>query len=396
MSTPTSTPSRTPREPSPETAAHLTNLRVSTGREDRRVDIVRGVSLRLTRGRVLALVGESGSGKSLTSLAFMGLLPPGLRATTSAAAIGDTDTRDLTPARWRQLRGPRVAMVFQDPSSALNPAFTIGWQIAEPLRRHLGLRGRAARARAVALMEQVGIPDAERRYGAYPHEFSGGMRQRVVIAMALALDPDVLLADEPTTALDVTVQAQILRLLAARQREAGLAMLLVSHDLGVVAKVAQDVAVMYAGRVVEQGPLATVYERPAHPYTRGLMEAVPEAAGPGGRLRSIPGQPPDPRRMPGGCAFHPRCPLATDRCAGEDPAVRELPDGREVACHHAESVLSLAPARPDRDPRPDGTGDRPHDPAGEGAATGPAPASGPPGTGAGPDDPAHRHGRTDG
>ncbi|WP_019548351.1 ABC transporter ATP-binding protein [Streptomyces sulphureus] len=328
-------------------AAEVRDLHIAFGSGRDGTDVVRGVSLALHRGRVLALVGESGSGKSLTSLAFMGLLPAGARVASGSVRVEGADTGEFTPRQWRAVRGTRIAMVFQDPASALNPAFTVGWQIAEPFRRRLGDSRARAREKAVALMETVGIPEPERRYHAHPHEFSGGMRQRAVVAMALALEPAVLLADEPTTALDVTVQAQILRLLAERQRAAGLAMLLVSHDLGVVAKLAQEVAVVYAGRIVEQGDLDTVYAAPAHPYTRGLMEAVPEAAAGEPRLRSIAGHPPDPGRVPDGCAFHPRCAFATARCTTERPLLRTLADGRGAACHHAESVLAgTAPGGP--------------------------------------------------
>ncbi|RSN68700.1 MULTISPECIES: ABC transporter ATP-binding protein [Actinomadura] len=334
---------RPPRPPdAADVAAELRDVHIGfrSGRDV--VPVVRGVGLRLRRGRVLALVGESGSGKSLTSLALIGLLPPGAEITAGAVLLDGEDTAGFSARRWREARGDRVAMVFQDPMAALNPGFTVGRQIAEPFRRRLGLGRREARERAVALMREVGIADAESRYDDHPHEFSGGMRQRAVIAMALALGPSVLLADEPTTALDVTVQAQILRLLARRQQESDLATLLVSHDLGVVAKVAQEVAVMYAGRIVERGPLDAVYTRPAHPYTLGLLEAMPDARE-GGRLKPIPGAPPDPRRPPGGCAFHPRCPFATDVCRTEDPPATEDGD-RAVACHHADEVTASRPA----------------------------------------------------
>ncbi|WP_149258652.1 ABC transporter ATP-binding protein [Actinomadura sp. K4S16] len=329
-----------------EVAAELRDVHIGFRSGRQVTPVVRGVGLRLRRGRVLALVGESGSGKSLTSLALIGLLPPGAEVMSGAVVLDGEDTAGFSARRWRETRGSRVAMVFQDPMAALNPGFAVGAQIAEPFRRRLGLGRREARERAVALMREVGIADAEGRYGDHPHEFSGGMRQRAVIAMALALGPSVLLADEPTTALDVTVQAQILRLLARRQREADLATLLVSHDLGVVARVAQDVAVMYAGRIVERGPLDAVYTRPAHPYTLGLLEAVPDA-GSGGRLKPIEGVPPDPRHRPGGCAFHPRCPFATERCRTDDPPLTEDGD-RAVACHHSAEV---AASRPSEEPR---------------------------------------------
>jgi peptide/nickel transport system ATP-binding protein/oligopeptide transport system ATP-binding protein len=359
-----------PLGPAGEPAAELRDVHIGFRSGRHVTPVVRGISLTLRRGRVLALVGESGSGKSLTSLALIGLLPPGAEITAGAVRLGGEDTGGFSARRWREVRGDQVAMVFQDPMAALNPGFPVGWQIAEPFRRRLGLGRREARERAVALMREVGIADAPRRFGDHPHEFSGGMRQRAVIAMAMALGPAVLLADEPTTALDVTVQAQILQLLARRQREDDLATLLVSHDLGVVARLAQDVAVMYAGRIVERGPLDAVYTRPAHPYTLGLLEAMPEAADPGNggpagngaetggagkgiaasgaRLKPIPGLPPDPRRPPGGCAFHPRCPFATGLCRTEDPPLAET-GGRAVACHHSDRVTAATgpgPAAP--------------------------------------------------
>ncbi|MCP9976634.1 ABC transporter ATP-binding protein [Actinomadura madurae] len=336
MTVPAVHPAQTPA--AGDAAAELRGVHIGFRSGRRVTPVVRGVDLRLRRGRVLALVGESGSGKSLTSLALIGLLPPGAEVTSGSVVLDGEDTGGFSARRWREVRGGRVAMVFQDPMAALNPGFAVGRQIAEPFRRRLGLGRREARERAVALMREVGIADAESRYGDHPHRFSGGMRQRAVIAMALALGPSVLLADEPTTALDVTVQAQILRLLARRQREADLATLLVSHDLGVVARVAQDVAVMYAGRIVERGPLDAVYTRPAHPYTLGLLEAVPDAED-DGRLKPIKGVPPDPRRPPGGCAFHPRCPFATAVCREEDPPLAEDGD-RAVACHHSAEVTA--------------------------------------------------------
>ncbi|MQT05218.1 ABC transporter ATP-binding protein [Streptomyces jumonjinensis] len=330
-------------------AARLRGVHIGFGGRGDELPVVRGVDLDLVPGRVTALVGESGSGKSLTALALMGLLPAGARVGAGSVEIDGRDTAGFTDAQWRRLRGTKVAMVFQDPMAALNPSFTVGWQIAETLRRRRGTGRRAAREQTVELMRTVGIPDAEHKYREYPHEFSGGMRQRAVIAMALTLDPAVLLADEPTTALDVTVQAQILRLLAARQADTGMAMLLVSHDLGVVARVAQDVAVMYAGRIVETGALDDVYTSPAHPYTRGLLDAVPDPARPG-RLVPIDGQPPAPGHRPAGCAFAPRCPYATETCRTDDPPLVPLAASRpgpatgqhSVACHHSDRVLARA------------------------------------------------------
>ncbi|GLY75629.1 ABC transporter ATP-binding protein [Actinoallomurus iriomotensis] len=327
--------------------ARLRGVHIGFGAPGRERPVVRGVELDLVPGRVTALVGESGSGKSLTTLALMGLLPGGARVSAGSVEIDGQDTAGFTDAQWRRLRGPKIAMVFQDPMAALNPSFTVGWQVAETFRRHQGVSHRTARARTIELMRTVGIPDAEHKYHSYPHEFSGGMRQRAMIAMALALEPEVLLADEPTTALDVTVQAQILRLLTTRQAEARMAMLLVSHDLGVVARVAQHVAVMYAGRIVEAGTLDEVYTTPAHPYTRGLLDAMPDPGRPG-RLVPIEGQPPAPGHLPAGCAFAPRCRFATEVCRTDDPATLPVPGrgtstGHVAACHHSARILGTEP-----------------------------------------------------
>jgi oligopeptide transport system ATP-binding protein len=305
------------------------------------VRAVRGVSLTVEKGQTLAVVGESGSGKSLTSLAIMGLLPAQAMAVEGEVSFDGVDLFDLSPDELRQLRGEELAMIFQDPLSALNPALTVGYQIAEMFRRRRGMSRADAHERTVAAMTEVGIPDAAHRARSYPHEFSGGMRQRVMIAMALALEPRLLIADEPTTALDVTVQAQILRLLRERQRN-GLAMIIISHDLGVVARTAQSVVVMYAGRAVESGTIAEVYASPAHPYTQGLMAASPSARDGGREVRPIDGNPPDLTALPGGCAFHPRCPLAREVCRTESPPLRTLPSGRASACHFAEEVLDHA------------------------------------------------------
>jgi oligopeptide transport system ATP-binding protein len=303
------------------------------------VHTVRGVSLTVSSGQTLAVVGESGSGKSLTSLAVMGLLPAQASVVDGTVRFDGHDLFDLSPDELRELRGEELAMIFQDPLSALNPSLTVGYQIAEMFRRRRGMSRSASHERAVAAMTEVGIPDAAQRAKNYPHEFSGGMRQRVMIAMALALAPRLLIADEPTTALDVTVQAQILRLLRDRQRD-GLAMIIISHDLGVVARTAQSVVVMYAGQAVESGTIGEVYSGPAHPYTLGLMAASPSARDGTRELRPIDGNPPDPTALPEGCAFHPRCPFARERCRTETPALRLLPSGRASACHFAEEVLS--------------------------------------------------------
>ncbi|WP_285739532.1 ABC transporter ATP-binding protein [Kitasatospora phosalacinea] len=308
------------------------------------VRAVNGLGYTLHAGQTLALLGESGSGKSVAALAVMGLLPtPPARITRGAVRLHGRDLLRLSDAEHRKVRGTRIAMVFQDALSALNPVLTVGHQIGELFRVHRGLGRRQARARAVELMDRVRIPAAARRVDDYPHQFSGGMRQRVMIAMALALDPEVVIADEPTTALDVTVQAQIMRLLAELQQETGTGLLLITHDLGVVASVADRITVMYAGRVVEESDAPRLYAAPAHPYTRGLLESVPRLDRPGRRLVPVPGSPPDLAHLPTGCAFHPRCAAARARCADERPAL--LPVGaaaeeRSSACHFTDEVTA--------------------------------------------------------
>jgi oligopeptide/dipeptide ABC transporter ATP-binding protein len=316
----------------------VTDLRLCLGRGAERVDLVRGVSLAVPRGTTLGVVGESGSGKSLTALSMMGLLPPGVSVGGGDIVFDGRPVVRLSEEEWRPLRGKQLGMIFQDPLSALNPCIRVGDQIAEMFRRRAGLGRREAHARAVAAMEEVGIPDAERRSRSYPHEFSGGMRQRVMIAMALSLHPQLLIADEPTTALDVTIQAQIMRLLRARKEATGLTMILISHDLGVVSRSADAVVVMYAGRVVESGPSREILSVPAHPYTVGLMRSVPDRRRPNAALEAIPGQPPDPRTVPAGCSFHPRCPIARDICRTEIPPLRSAGLGRASACHFAHEL----------------------------------------------------------
>jgi oligopeptide transport system ATP-binding protein len=291
---------------------------------------VAGVDFSLESGEILGLVGESGCGKSLTLLALMGLLPPGAKVAGSAL-LGGRDLLELAPAEHRRVRGAELAMVFQDPMSSLNPYLTVGRQIAEVLEVHRCFGKADAWRRAGELLEQVHVPDASDRLHRYPHELSGGMRQRVMIAMALACEPTVLLADEPTTALDVTVQAQILALFREIRDRLGTAIVLVTHDLGVVAAVCDRIGVMYAGRMVESARADALFAAPAHPYTRGLMAAVPDPRG--GVARGIPGVPPDPRRVVGGCPFEPRCVSRMDRCSAERPLPRIAPDGRTVACH---------------------------------------------------------------
>ena len=295
------------------------------------VDILDGISFRLEAGRTLGVVGESGCGKSMTALAVMGLVPAPNRI-TGRLSLGGADLLGLSETALRRLRGKRMAMIFQEPMTALNPVVAVGTQIAEMLEVHDGVSTREARRRAVVLLREVGIAAAETRAGAYPHQLSGGMRQRVMIAMAIACRPALLIADEPTTALDVSVQAQILDLLLELQRNEGMAMLFISHDLGVISEMADDVMVMYAGRVVEQGRAAEVIGAPGHPYTKGLIETVPDISRRQRLLSVIPGGVPDPRRRGAGCGFAPRCSLAEAVCVA---AVPPLSGGaHRVACVH--------------------------------------------------------------
>jgi peptide/nickel transport system ATP-binding protein len=298
---------------------------------------VDGVSLSVAPGRTLAVVGESGCGKSATALAIMGLLAPNAEVGGAMRLAGDA----LTPERQRQARGGAMAMIFQEPMTSLNPAFTAGAQVAEALMVHEGLDAAAAMRRAEAMLERVHIPDPARRARQYPHQLSGGMRQRVMIAIALACRPRLLIADEPTTALDVTVQAQILALLDELKRETGTAVVLVTHDLGVVEDHADEVVVMYAGRVAERAPAAALFAQPEHPYTIGLLGAAPRLDARRARLASIEGTVPDLRHPPPGCRFQPRCPFALAACAAP-PALRELAPAHAAACHRAPLDQALA------------------------------------------------------
>ncbi|MFI1483939.1 ABC transporter ATP-binding protein [Streptomyces sp. NPDC020747] len=302
------------------------------------VPVVRGVSFAVRSGETLALLGESGCGKSMTAHAVAGLLDPAAEVVGGQALLEGEDLLALGARARRRLAGPGLAIVFQDALSALNPVQTVGAQLAEPFRIHERLSRRAARAKAIELMERVGIPEARSRAGAYPHQFSGGMRQRLLIAMAVALRPKVLLADEPTTALDVTVQAQIMDLLRELRSEQRMALVLITHDLGLVAEHADRVAVMYAGTVVETGPVAEVFGKPNHPYTRGLLESVPAEQHKGTRLSSIPGSPPDFRSVPSGCAFRMRCPMARDLCATHRPVLAGTGADRAAACHFGKEL----------------------------------------------------------
>ncbi|MGW7689328.1 ABC transporter ATP-binding protein [Streptomyces asiaticus] len=302
------------------------------------VRAVNGVGFQVRKGRTLALLGESGCGKSMTALSIVGLLDPTAEVTGGSVKVSGTDVLRLGRAGRRKLAGPVLSIVFQDALTALNPVQPVGRQLAEPFRIHRGMSRRDARERAVELMTRVGIPEPRLRARAYPHQFSGGMRQRLLIAMAVALDPDVLIADEPTTALDVTVQAQIMRLLRDLQTERDMALVLITHDLAVVAQRADDVVVMYAGNVVETGPVAEVFSRPRHPYTKGLLDSVPEHAVRGRPLPAVPGSPPELSAVPSGCVFQARCPLAQERCAQERPRLMSVGASRSAACHFSEEL----------------------------------------------------------
>jgi oligopeptide/dipeptide ABC transporter ATP-binding protein len=312
------------------------DLRVSFPSGTGRVAPVDGVSFAIGRGETLALVGESGSGKSLTSLALLQLIPaPGRIDPGSAVRLGDVDLMTLRGEALRRIRGRRIGMVFQDPAASLNPVLTIGDQISETILAHLPLSAREARGRTEGLLAEVGLSDGTARYGSYPHQLSGGMRQRVMIAIALAAEPELLIADEPTSALDVTVQAQILELLDRLKLARGMAMLLITHDLGVVAGRADRVAVMYAGQIVEEAPTPRLFGQPAHPYTRGLLASLPRLRGPKLPLVAIPGTVPVPGEWPAGCRFHPRCPQAMPACT-QDPPVVQLTGGVSTRCWLAQ------------------------------------------------------------
>ena len=313
------------------------------------VHAVNGISFDLGEGELLGVVGESGSGKSVTMMSLLKLLPmPPAEIASGRVRLDGEDLMALDPDDLTDVRGARVGFVFQDPMTSLNPVLTIGYQLTEPLRVHLGMSRVAARRRAVELLERVGIPAAASRLGDFPHQFSGGMRQRVMIAIALACDPMVLIADEPTTALDVTIQAQILDLVKRLRRESGMAIIWITHDLGVIAGLADRVMVMYGGLVVERASVAKLYKEPRHPYTRGLLGTLPRLDGTRAeRLESIPGQPPRLDRIPAACSFAPRCSHAFERCRRENPALQRVAEGHEVACwlEHAES---RPPRREDR------------------------------------------------
>lgn len=318
-------------------AVMLRDLKVAFGK----VQVVDGVDLTLERGQAMALIGESGSGKSVTLRAILRLFPEGRSRITGTVAVGDRDVLGLSKRELADYRGREVSMIFQEPLLAFDPVYTVGRQITEAILRHERVSQAEARARALALFERVRIPSPERRLDNFPHEMSGGMRQRAMIALALACRPQVLLADEPTTALDATVQIQILLLLRELQRDLGLSIILVTHDLGAAVEVADRISVMYAGHIVETGSARQIVRDPHHPYTVGLLRSRAEGAmDRGGRLQTIPGSPPDLANRPAGCPFAPRCFLAEERCRRERPPLGAVGDGHQAACWRAEEAAS--------------------------------------------------------
>ncbi|GAA1904590.1 ABC transporter ATP-binding protein [Streptomyces sodiiphilus] len=317
------------------------DLHVEFATRDGTVRAVNGVSYAVDAGQTLAVLGESGSGKSVTAQAVMGILdiPPG-RITGGRILFRGRDLLRASREERRAIRGEQMAMIFQDALSSLNPVHSVGIQLAEMFRVHRGMSRKDGKAKAVELMDRVRIPAARERVNDYPHQFSGGMRQRIMIAMALALEPALIIADEPTTALDVTVQAQVMDLLSELRREYRMGLILITHDLGVVADVADRIAVMYAGRIVEHAPVRDLYRSPAHPYTKGLLESVPRLDRKGKELYAIKGLPPNLLHVPPGCPFHPRCPLARDICVTDPPPLYEgMGEGRSSACHFWKETL---------------------------------------------------------
>ncbi|MFE6735496.1 ABC transporter ATP-binding protein [Microbacterium sp. NPDC057650] len=321
-----------------EIVLDVENLHVAIGAGKDAMQIVHRVDLQVRSGEVVALLGESGSGKSVTARAIMGLQEDAVVGADRLTLASD-DLLACTPEQRRRLRGESMSLVLQDALSALNPVLSIGDQIGDLIRAHRSMSRSATRARAVELLALVGIPSASKRVDDYPHQFSGGMRQRILIAMAIALDPKLLIADEPTTALDVTVQAQILDLLDGLRRELGMGLLLITHDLGVVMEVADRVAVMYSGRVVEAGDADAVLTEPAHPYTQALLRSIPQGGNRGEPLFAIPGSPPTPASIPAGCPFAPRCHMAIDDCRDARPPLVDVGSGRVAACFRSEELL---------------------------------------------------------
>jgi oligopeptide/dipeptide ABC transporter ATP-binding protein len=328
--------------PMNEPLLELENLSLAFRGRRGLTEVLSRASLRVRRGEIVGVVGESGSGKSVMALAIMRLLGAQGMITGGHIQFQGRDLAALAESELRSIRGRSIGMVFQEPMTSLNPLLRVGYQLGEVLAAHFGLTGAVARRRIVALLSSVGIASASERADAYPHELSGGMRQRVMIAMAMACEPALLIADEPTTALDVTIQAQILELMRRIRRDAGTAILLITHDMGVIARMADRVVVVYAGQIVEDAPARALFERPAHPYTRLLLDAVPTTRRKSARLPIIPGALPAPHRLPAGCRFHPRCPLAIDPCRSSLPQQTEVGEGRSARCWRAAELLSGA------------------------------------------------------
>ena len=332
--------------PAGEVVLEIEDLHVGFPSEDGVVQAVRGVTYQVRRGEALGIVGESGAGKSVSSMAVMGLLPKTARVEGSARVLNQ-EMLGMKDARISRIRGDQVAMIFQDPLTSLTPVYTVGYQLAEAVLAHRDVSKQAARERAIELLELVGIPNPRERVDAYPHELSGGMRQRVVIAIAMANDPDVIIADEPTTALDVTVQAQVLEALEQARHETGAAMVMITHDLGVIAGHVDRVCVMYAGRIVESGTVDDVFYTPRMPYTLGLLGSLPRLDGPRhGRLTPITGTPPSLVNLPPGCPFAPRCPMARDRCREEEPPLEpvDVASRHLAACHFSDELVGRTAA----------------------------------------------------
>ena len=334
---------------SADVALEVKGLRTTLFLREGRVDVVRNVSFQLNDGETLALVGESGCGKTLTALSVIRLLPdPPARITAGSVVLDGSDITGVPESTMRSLRGDTVSMVFQEPLTSLDPVFTIGDQIEEAITAHRKVNRREARDMAVDILKEVQIPSPRQRLDDYPHQMSGGMRQRVMIAMALVLDPKVLIADEPTTALDVTIQAQILELIRAEQERRQLAVLLITHNLAVVSQVADRVAVMYAGEIVEEAPASEIFANPRHPYTQGLLSSIPSAAGDSKHLYTIPGRVPDPRVLPPACLFAPRCPYVISRCWHDHPGL-EASNGHLLRCWNPQPFIALRAVEPEVD-----------------------------------------------
>lgn len=327
----------------PQSVLSVRDLKVDFVTRRGTLHAIDGVSFDIARGEVLGVVGESGAGKSVTGLAVIGLIDPPGRIAGGEIALSGLRIDNLPPEEMRRIRGKRIGMIFQDPLTSLNPLYRIGDQLVETIRTHTSLSESVARKRAIDLLAEVGISAPDKRIDAYPHEFSGGMRQRVVIALAIAAEPELIIADEPTTALDVSVQAQIIALIKRLGRDHGTAVMLVTHDMGVIAETSDRVAVMYSGRIAEIGPVRDVVRRPLHPYAKGLMGAIPTLADNTARLVQIPGSMPRLSAIPRGCAFHPRCAFAFDRCRAERP--EPIPSGTQlVACHLYDSAVKESAA----------------------------------------------------